>query len=197
MECETDRQSFDAGDPEAAVAAHLANCPACATEMALSLRMAAAVASLPRIKAPDALVGRVMAELRLGAQTSQRPPRLPAFVLRPWEIGWLGAVCLLLLVGIPVVLGGWPTQGSLSGWSLFASWRAPLRSSALGLMTELQQWKLDFGGAGRLTQQMAALWSAMPLPWVLGAAGFAIALLWLLSRHGEVGRRPEWEDAHA
>jgi hypothetical protein len=158
--------------------------------------MAAAVASLPRVPAPKGLVDRVMAELRHVAPVEHPARPFPPLVLRPWEMGWLGAICLLLVVGISMLMGGW----ELSGWAALGAsllvWLESVKVSVHGLMVSVSQWPADLTGMRSVLHDTADFWSGKAFSWLLGATGFAIALGWLLSRPGPSGARGEWEDAH-
>ena len=69
MDCETVRQLMDEGQWNASMAAHLEACATCREEAEFARRIAAAVASLPRARAPERLIGLVMADLQPSAPT--------------------------------------------------------------------------------------------------------------------------------
>src|SRR5438445_5749728 len=104
MDCETFRQRTGEGQPERSVLEHLESCPACRAEVELERRVASAVASMPRVAAPSALLTAVMAELRASVPARRPSAPRPSLTLRPWEMGWLGAACLLLVSLIPAPL---------------------------------------------------------------------------------------------
>src|SRR5437773_2535956 len=114
MDCKTVREQIADGEATRAIASHLERCAVCRAEAELNQRIAAAVAALPRVSAPEGLPGQVMAELRSHAPIRPTSSRLPRLRLRPWEAGWLVALCLSLL------LGGWLVGGTWTG----TSWHA-------------------------------------------------------------------------
>src|SRR5438876_5077302 len=106
MDCETVRERMADGEAAGAIAAHLERCASCRAEAELGRRMAAAVAALPRVSAPEGLADHVMAELRSLAPIRQPSSSLPRLRLRTWEASWLFALCVALLIGAWVVAGG-------------------------------------------------------------------------------------------
>src|SRR5947209_19656612 len=83
MDCETVRQLMDEGQWNASMAAHLEACATCREEAEFARRIAAAVASLPRARAPERLIGLVMADLQPSAGVRYPVLRLPALVRQP------------------------------------------------------------------------------------------------------------------
>lgn len=196
MECDTIRQLMDEAPEDAAVIEHLASCPTCRAEAAFSRQVAAAVASLPRVPAPRGLAGAVLAELR-PAPRGLRPagPR-PSLRLRPWEMGWLGVACLLLIALLNAAFGAWvaPAAARLSPW--LSGWTAALGSAA-GALSTPRAWALNEANSLGSTRDLAASWTGAPVAWACGAVAFALGLFLLLSWHGGAGRPDRWEDAHA
>src|SRR2546426_7628323 len=94
MDCETVRQLMDEGQWNASMAAHLEACATCREEAEFARRIAAAVASMPRARAPERLIGLVMADLQPSAGGRPPLPRLPAPVLRAGGGGWVRAAGL-------------------------------------------------------------------------------------------------------
>lgn len=193
MDCSTVRELIEDEQASGAVAAHLAQCASCRAEMQFHERMVAAVAGWPRMSAPEALTGRIMAELRAASPARSPARRLPRIVLRPWEAGWIGAACLLLIAFLFLLPGRW-------GLSLTASAVNALHGGVDSLANSL-------GGLGGIKLDPAYLvrefhdWigaaGSIPVAWLFAASGFGIALVWLLARHAEIEPRRGWEDAHA
>src|SRR6266851_9757243 len=111
MDCATVRQRMDEGQTEHSVLEHLESCPACRAEVEFDRRVAAAVALMPRVQAPPTLLGSVMAELRPTAPVHRPISPRPPLSLRAWEMGWLGAACLLLIALIPAAFARWVGAG--------------------------------------------------------------------------------------
>jgi hypothetical protein len=193
MDCETVQRQMTDGEIEGAIAAHLESCASCRAEAALSRSIAAAIAALPRVSVPESLVDSVMAELRSLAPMRPASPRLTRLRLGPWEAGWLVALCLSLLVGAWVVGGaaieaGWHAVGlSLRNTS---DW-LPARHLLPDLTLQTPDVRTAFGF---IRESMAAA-SSVPHSWLFGLVGFGFGLVWLLSRHGEIGPGREWKDA--
>lgn len=189
MECERALALIEAGEQDALVAAHLEQCPECRAEAAFARRVAAAVAAMPRVPAPEGLLERVMAEVR--APEAARPVgRRRPLALAPWEIGWVAALCLLLLAFLPpsVVSSQWPVISVAR-----AQW-ASLMGAAGRLLTSLQASGAEqdsLGGLWRMLGQPGGGWSGALWMWVPGAAAFALALYLLLS--WRAGDRSVWE----
>ena len=196
MDCETVRQLMDEGQWNASMAAHLEACAKCREEAEFARRIAAAVASLPRARAPERLIGLVMADLQPSAGVRHPVRRLPALVLRPWEVGWLGAACLLLVVLVPLAFReALPTAATLlSSW---LSGSTASLTSAAGAGSLLQVWALGLFASLGAAQNVTRPGTEAPITWLCGAAAFALAFLLLLSWNGGAGSRDPWEDAHA
>jgi anti-sigma factor RsiW len=176
------------------VQAHLESCPACRAEEELDRRLAEAIASMPRIPAPRGLVGAVMAELRPSARVHRpRSPR-PSWTLRPWEITWLSASCLLLIALVPSLFGGSirPVVAPLSSW--FSGWTAPLTTAS----ADLSAFRIGALNVSALLETAGNLPTpGSSMPWISGAAAFALGFFLLLSWHGSTPRTEEWENTHA
>jgi hypothetical protein len=114
--------------------------------------------------------------------------------LRAWEIGWLGAACLLLIALAPALFGGSVRAivAPLSSW--FSGWTASL-ATASGDLSAFRTGGLDPSVFLQTARNLPPLGTSMT--WISGAAAFALALFLLLSWHGTAGRTDEWEDAHA
>jgi hypothetical protein len=194
MDCKIAREMMHEERRDRSVQAHLESCPACRAAAELDRRLAAAIASIPRVPAPRGLVGAVMAELRPSARGHRPNSPRPPWTLRPWEIGWLGAACLLLIALVPALSGGSirPVVAPLSSW--FSGVIAPLATASADLPA------FRIGGLNL----PAFLETARNLPtpaglmtWLSGAAAFAFGFFLLLSWNGPARRTDEWEDAHA
>src|SRR5687768_10989320 len=96
MDCEAIRQLMD-DENDRRVHEHLESCAACRAEVEFRQRVAVAVAAMPRVPAPEGLAARVMAEVRPSPEVAQAVRRGLFLTLRPWELAWIGAGCLLLL----------------------------------------------------------------------------------------------------
>jgi hypothetical protein len=197
MDCQTALRRMGEGEAGPALASHLARCPACRAEAEFQRRIAAATAAMPRVQAPESLVGRVTAGLRPLAPLVPSRPRPPLLRLRTVEAGWLAALFLVLMVGA-WLLG---RSTALQGWRSVAAAVVQAAQSpreALGAWTPIS---LDAGLRGStvagLLQAGAAALTQVPSSWTLALVGFGISLLWLLARHGDFRARPEWEDARA
>jgi hypothetical protein len=194
MECEAVRRLLEEGPLEGEALAHLERCRACQLEEAFSQRVATAVESLPRVPAPDGFLEGVMAAVRGEAEAAVPPSRAPTLLLRPWELGWIAAACLVLLGLLSRLLPSWPP---VSGASLptvaVSDWMVRMQS-AMGDGAAMFE-RLWREGLGRYLSPAA--WDSVMLAWLCGAAAFALAFCLLLSwSRGSVG----WgtmEDVHA
>jgi hypothetical protein len=207
MECETARGLMADGEFQGAVAAHLEQCAACRAEALFLRRVAAAVAALPRERAPEGLMAGVMAEVRRRPETA-RPavshptrstgPARPLLALRPWEMGWVGALCLAMLALVPTVVSRWTWLAGpdLSPRSLWA-WIAALRLDGDGPLGGLRAWGHLIAGLRSTLPDWGAVGAGIWLPGLCGAAAFAVGFYLLLSWRGESGGMQAMEDAHA
>jgi hypothetical protein len=193
MDCETARGRMEEREPDAALAAHLATCPMCARDAVFVRRLAAAVAAMPRERAPEALLRGVMAaveaeSLAVGAGGA------PELSLRPWELGGVALLSSLLLALIPLALSFGVLPPVVAGtWTGFSRWVVEawwaMGAAASGLWRDAGQ-VLSEGWGGFSDQRIA---SGPWLSWFYGAAAFALALYLLLTwRPAEPA-----EDAHA
>lgn len=209
MECETARQMIEDGVPRGALAAHLEGCAACRAEAEFRQRVAAAVASMPRERAPEGLVAHVMAEVRQRPEAASHSARSvgggrpadylrPQLALRPWEMGWVGAFCLALLAIVPTALSrwSWPWAPDLSPGSLWA-WVATLRVEGAGTLGGLRAWGHEVTGLWSTLLERGAGGAGPWLTGLCGAAAFAVGFYLLLSWRGEGGGMQAMEDAHA
>jgi hypothetical protein len=194
VDCETARQRLEDGEADATLAAHLSTCIACAREAALDRRLRAAVAAMPQEPAPDALLGRVMAAVA-GEATAAEQVRSAQLSLRPWELGGVALLSLLLLVLLPLAFShGLLPTGVATWWSAFQTWA-------------METWSATSAGAGTLWRDggrsLDAAWKDLGgelmvasdawMSWICGMAAFALAFYLLLTwRPGEPA-----EDAHA
>ena len=197
MDCDAVRRQLDEGVASEALAAHLARCPACRVAVELDRRLATAVAALPRVRAPQELMVRVMAELRPHAPAEPSSRRLLLLRLRTWEAAWLGALFLILVAGVCL----WGKRMAIADWhSATASlryvsrWPGETVDEWIPGVTGWDSWESSMAG---FLHEAAAAVANVPASWMLALLGFGISLLWLLSRHGDFGARREWEDAHA
>jgi len=190
MDCGTVRERMDDGEAAGAIATHLELCAGCRDEAELGRRMAAAVAALPRVSAPEGLVDQVMAELGTIAPMHETAPRLPRLRLRAWEAGWLFALCVALLIG------AWVLARGAAGMALrdTSVW---LQAWVRDLLPALPHAAPDLSMGNGVVRETMAVVSGIPLSWLLGLVGFGLGLFWLLSWHGQMGPHGEWEDAHA
>jgi hypothetical protein len=213
MECEAARGLMADGEFQGAVAAHLEGCPVCRAEAEFRRRVAAAVAALPRERAPEGLVAGVMVEVRqrpeaarpaalhhAGSVGGGRPadyPR-PQLALRPWEMGWVGAFCLALLAIVPTALSRWTWSWApdLSPGSLWA-WVATLRVEGAGPLGGLRAWGHELSGVWSWLLERGAGGAGPWLTGLCGAAAFAVGFYLLLSWREEGGGMQAMEDAHA
>jgi len=221
MECEAARGLMADGEFQGAVAGHLEGCAACRAEAEFRRRVAAAVAALPRERAPEGLVARVMAEVRqrpeaarpavrhhalasrggAGVRAADDPVLLAGtrpLALRPWEMVWVGAFCLALLAIVPTTLSrwSWPWAPDLTPGSLWA-WVATLRVEGAGPLGGLRAWGHELT---RLWSWLLERGAGGAGPWLTGlcgAAAFAVGFYLLLSWRGEGGGMQAMEDAHA
>jgi hypothetical protein len=114
--------------------------------------------------------------------------------LRPWEIGWLGAACLLLIALVPALFGGSirSVVAPLSSWS--SGWTAPLATAS----ADLPAFRIgDLNLSAFLETARNLPTPGTSMTWISGAAAFALGFFLLLSWHGPARRTDEWEDAHA
>jgi predicted anti-sigma-YlaC factor YlaD len=198
MDCDTVRRLMEDGEREGAVAAHLDGCAACRAEAEFGRRVAAAVAAMPRAGAPESLAARVMAEVRQRPEAARPTGWFPQFALRPWEMGWIGVLCLLLLALIPTALGrwGWPGALSLSAGSLW-EWVASFRSAGGGALAGPQAWGRELAGLWNILLEHSPVGASAWLTGLCGAAAFAVGFYLLLSWRAEGGGMQAMEDAHA
>jgi hypothetical protein len=198
MECETARGLMADGEFQGAVAAHLEQCAGCRAEALFFRRVAAAVAALPRERAPEGLVAGVMAEVRRRPEAAWPAVWFPQLALRPWEMGWVGAVCLALLALVPTVASRWTWLAGpdLSPRSLWA-WIAALRLDGDGPLGGLRAWGHPIAGFRSTLPVWGAVGAGIWLPGLCGAAAFAVGFYLLLSWRGESGGMQAMEDAHA
>jgi anti-sigma factor RsiW len=198
MDCETARRLMEDGGHEGAVAAHLEGCAACRAEAEFDRRVAAAVAAMPRARAPEGLVARVMAEVWQHPEAARPAARLPQLALRPWEMGWVGALCLLLLALLPTALDRWAWAGASDlspGW--LWEWVASIRLGGAGAIAGPQAWGHDLAGLWHAVLQQGPLGAGTWLTGLCGAAAFAVGFYLLLSWRAENGGMQAMEDAHA
>jgi hypothetical protein len=108
-------------------------------------------------------------------------------------LAWLGAACLLLIAFIPAALARWNGAGA-DPLSLWFSGRILPMAHAAGWVSASRDW----GSSLTVDMGQAANFAAPGelMAWISGALTFAVAFFLLLSWHGRVGRRDEWEDAH-
>jgi hypothetical protein len=194
MDCKIARQMMHEERRDRSVHAHLESCPACRAAAELDRRLAAAIASIPRVPAPRGLVGAVMAELRPSARGHRPNSPRPPWTLRPWEIGWLGAACLLLIALVPALSGGSirPVVAPFTSW--FSAWIASLATASSDL-SPLRVGGVHLSALLETARNLPTPTSS--LPWLSGAAAFAFGFFLLLSWNGPARRTDEWEDAHA
>jgi hypothetical protein len=188
MDCATARRLIDEGEDDCSLAVHLHRCAACRKEAESDRQVTAAVAAMPRVAAPDALRRRVMDQLR--TTPAVRPARRTPLALQPWEIGWIGAACLLLTL-IVCILPPW------------GSWRAALVPAAFpvagvslppaGFSAMAQAWTRGLTGLFGPAGMDRSAWSGVPAAWWCGALGFMLGFFSLLTWHGKGGPREEWE----
>jgi anti-sigma factor RsiW len=194
-ECDAVRQLLEGDAQDPRVARHLEQCAACRAESAFQQRITAAVAGMQRVPAPEGFAAKVMAQVQ--SRPAVVPPvrRAPPLLLRPWELGWLGAACLLLLV--------WLSQRVLTGsWPVFVSMRLPQTSIVTSDVWPLTSapfadaWQ-SLTGIGPLVSEWGSGWTGTPAPWLAGAVAFAVAFALLLSwRPGGRGQT-EGDEAYA
>jgi hypothetical protein len=197
MDCELVRDWMDEGGPEGAVAAHLAECAACRAEAGFARRVATAVATMSRVRAPEDLADRVMARV-LPLPETARPARPHLGALRPWELGWVAALSVLLLALIPVGTPWWvPPDRSMPGSGSWMEWGAALWEQAGGgLSAAWGGWELSARSIWQSVAPGGAAGDAWSLTWVVGLGAFCLALHLLLAwRPGGAGGGVE--DAHA
>src|SRR5205823_613167 len=102
----------------------------CAREAAFAHRLAAAVAAMPQERAPEALLGRVMASVAGDAVTAGAG-RSPQLSLRPWELGGVAVLSLLLMAVIPLALShGVLPESLVASWNAFMAWATETWSAA-------------------------------------------------------------------
>jgi hypothetical protein len=209
MHCETARRLLTDDELNAShahsgwLAQHLSECAACRLEAAFEDRIAAAAAAMPREPAPDELVERVMAQIRPQPEVTRavRPPY--HLMLRSWELGWLAALCLLMLVLAPRSLIGapWSVAVSTGGdgaaavtrqlrtW-LTAAGRWPVTS-----LTSPEAWRPSLSMLWRGVGELGVAAAGLSMTWVCGAVAFALALYLLLTWRPTAGAAQEREDA--
>src|SRR4051794_31858300 len=107
MDCADARRMSDEGSTDPALVSHLQECPSCRREAEFAHRVAAAVAVLPQVHAPEGFVEGVMAAVRQRPLPVRQPRRTASLHLRPWELGWLSVSSLALLIMIWFELRGW------------------------------------------------------------------------------------------
>jgi hypothetical protein len=198
MDCETARRLMEEGEHEGAVAAHREGCVACRAEAEFGRRVVAAVAAMPRARAPEGLVARVMAEVRQQPEAARPAAWLPQLALRPWEMGWVGGLCLLLLAMVPTALDRWAWTRVPSlppGWPW--EWLPSFRIGRAGAMVGPQAWGHPLAGLWNAMLQQGPLGAGTWLTGLCGAAAFAAGLYLLLSWRAENGGLQAMEDAHA
>jgi predicted anti-sigma-YlaC factor YlaD len=194
MDCEAIRRLMDEDGQDAGVAAHLESCAACRAEAEFRRRVAGAVAAMPRIAAPEGLVARVMAEVQRRPEVVPPVWRGLLLTLRPWELAWIGAACLLLLALLSpfLVRGEWPVPVSMG------LPRTPLLTPdpwPLSPTIAAAVWR-SLTGSWHMAAEWGRSWIGISAPWLVGAVAFALAFSLLLSwRPG--GVRPEGEEAYA
>jgi len=196
MECDTVRQLTEDEPLDSSVIVHLASCPACRAEAEFGRQLAAAVASIPRVPAPAGMAASVLAAIQ-PATRPLRPARpRPSLLLRPWELGWLGAACLLLIALLKAAFGTWvsPVAVQLSPW--LSGWTPP-QANAAGALSALRTWALNQANSLGSSRDLLASWTGPSFAWICGAVAFAFGLFLLLSWHGGAGSKDTWEDAHA
>jgi hypothetical protein len=176
-------------DPE--VAAHLQSCAPCRSEAEFRGRVATAVRAMPHVTAPDGLLDQVMSAIR-SSPAARRSRRRRALILHTWEIGWIGAACLLA-----AVLFAW-----LAPWRSWAGalvpMEPPLRVGAWSMEAarlDARAWGQVLGGAPASLDAVSAAWRWLPWSWVGGVVAFVLGFFLLLSWQGKV--KEEWEEAHA
>jgi len=149
---------------------------------------------MPQERAPDALLGRVMASVAGDAVTAVAG-RSPQLSLRPWELGAVAVLSLLLMAVIPLALSqGVLPEGVVAPWKHVLAWAA-------------ERWSESVSGAGALWRDsghaLDGTWrdlsgnllvgSGAWMSWLCGVAAFAVAFYLLFTwRPAEPA-----EDAHA
>lgn len=191
MECDTARQQMDGVEINPAVSAHLQRCAHCRSEAEFRCRVAATIAAMPRVNAPDGLLDQVMGAIR-SSPAARRTQRRRALILHTWEIGWIGAACLLAAVLL----------ASLAPWHSWAGAlipvEPPLRVGARSVEAArlaARAWGQMLGGAPASLDAASAAWRWLPWSWVGGGVAFVLGFFLLLSWQGKV--KEEWEEAHA
>jgi hypothetical protein len=194
MDCETARRRLEEGEPDETLTVHLETCAVCAGEAAFDRRLATAVAAMPQERAPEALLTRVMAAVEADASPAAAS-RSAQLSLRPWELGGVSVLCLLLLTSIPLALShGLLPQGFAASRNAFLGWGTQKWSSVSADAGALWRdagnaldtaWR-DFGGD-------LLVGSGAWVSWMCGVAAFAVAFYLLLTWHPA---EPA-EDAHA
>lgn len=190
MDCDTARQEMDGDEVDPAVAVHVQSCASCRSEAEFRGRVATALASMPRVKAPEGLLDQVMGTLR--SSPAARRARRRVLILHAWEIGWIGAACLLAMM-LLTSLSPWRSWGGA-----LVSEEMPMRlvtwamSGAEPVVRAwghlLREWQAPHGA-------VSALWGWLPYSWVSGAAGFVLGLFLLLTWQRKVD--DEREEVHA
>jgi hypothetical protein len=111
MDCDLARQLIEDGSEGADLASHLSRCPECRREAVFTTQVALAVAALPRVQAPEGLFQGVMTVLASQSPEARRARHRLPFLLRSWELGWIGFACLALVAGVSPLLRYWPAAG--------------------------------------------------------------------------------------
>ena len=179
MECQDARRMADEGGMDLALASHLEHCPACRQEAQFARRVAAAVAVLPQIRAPEGFAEGVMAAVRQRAVAVRQPRRSASLILRPWELAWLVLSGHVLLILLTFELRGWlGSRGLNSLLTILAGWANGLWTSGgtqLWSWTHGPSWPRPFGADN------SSVLSQVSFGWWWGGAMFALALYLLLT----------------
>lgn len=199
MNCETARELLDLTPSDSDLQAHLRQCLACRAEARFTHQVLAAVSALPRVAAPASLSPAVMASVRRNIALPAHPRKLMPLLLRPWELGWVALMFLLVLAAVPAIVASRPPRGIpmmptqsfaealLGASAAFDSWKAQVvvwweaLSSDLGRLSDLSP-----SGAGRSM-----------IVWACGAVAFILGFHLLLTWQGRGGAAISKEDAHA
>jgi predicted anti-sigma-YlaC factor YlaD len=209
MNCETARRLLTQDEPDTGhlysewLARHLSECAACRLEAAFAQRIAAAVAAMPREQAPPQLVERVMAQIRPQPEPTRVVRRPYHLVLRPWELGWLAALCLLMVVlASRFVIGTpWSLAASTGGSGAAAltrelrTWLTAAGHWPVTALTSPETWRPDLSLLWRGVGEPGMVAAGTSMTWVGGAVAFALALYLLLTWRPTAGAVQGREDA--